>query len=252
MYLSLRQKVIVVLLLIYWPALFILAHIPIPQLVYRAQVSDKSLHVLAYLILVFLLGFAIGSEERVNLRKGTIWWVLAAVVGYAVIDEWLQGYVGRMCDITDFLANLAGVLTGLILFAFLTFWPALLVVTGIAVFLLTNLARANPAELLPVTSVLFYLFGYGFFTLLWVRHLHFSLSLKAPEPKWLAAASALPAGFLLTVKLFSIILGKTFAMSSVILSAVGIAAVVFTVFLAALFRRYSGRGLSPGSFERRV
>ena len=237
MALSRRQKVTIISLLIYWPAIFVLGHIPIPRLVYQAGVSDKSLHFLAYLVLVFLLWFAINPDRKVNWRRGTIWWVLLVVVLYGLADELLQPLVGRTCDIIDFLANVTGTFGGLVLLAFVTFWPALLVVTGVGVFLLTNLCRTNPADLLPVTSVMFYLFAYGFFTLLWIQYMNLSLSLKAPRPKWIFGALVLPIAFLLIVKLFSVILGRPFSVSNVLISAVGIAGVVVTIFLVTLFRR---------------
>src|SRR4030042_647093 len=101
MALSRRQKLTIISLLVYWPGVFILAHIPIPQLVYKAQVSDKSLHFLVYLVLVFLLWFTISPDKKVNWRKAAAWWVLFVVVWYGVVDEVLQGYVGRSCDIID-------------------------------------------------------------------------------------------------------------------------------------------------------
>jgi hypothetical protein len=210
-------------------------------------VSDKSLHFLAYLILVFALWFTISPDEKVNWRRPSAWWALSVVVLYGALDELLQGWVGRTCDINDFMANFGGAVTGLILFTFLAFWSTLLVVTAIAIFLLTNLARADLADLLPITSAVFYLFAYGFFTALWIRHMRLFSSVKAPQFKWLTGALVLPMVFLSTVKLFSAILGKNFAIRGVILSAVGIAAVVATVFLTALFRRYATQELSSGS-----
>ncbi len=247
MTLSRRQKLTIISLLLYWPIIFILAHIPIPRLVREAGVSDKSLHFLAYLVLVFLLWFAIRPDRKVNWRRATVWWVLLVIVWYGVVDELLQGFVvGRSCDIMDFFANLTGVLAGLILFTFLTFWPALLVVTGIVIFVSANLTRANLADLLPpVANVPFHLFAYAFFTVLWIRHIHLFLSLKAPEPKWLMTALALPTGLLLAVKLFSAISGKNLAVQDTILSAVGIATVVGITYLAALFRRRSTGKLPP-------
>jgi VanZ family protein len=252
MALSVRRKLTIISLLIYWPAIFYLAHRPVPGWVYEAQVSDKSLHFLAYLVLVFLLWSAIGHGKKVNWRKAITWWILFVVVWYGVIDELLQGYVGRTCAVSDFVANLAGTLTGLVLFTFFTFWPVLLVVTGITVFLLTNLTRGNLSDLLPVTSVMFYLFAYGFFTMLWIRYMHLFLSLNAPQPKWLIGALVLPTIFLLIVKLFSVVLGKDFRARNVLISATGIAAVVITVFLTALFRRWHTQKLSPSNFERSV
>jgi len=47
------------MLLIYWPGLFVLTHIPIPQLARQSGMSDKMMHALAYLALVFLWWFSI-------------------------------------------------------------------------------------------------------------------------------------------------------------------------------------------------
>lgn len=245
MALSRRQKLTIISLLFYWPAIFVFGHIPMPGLVYKAGVSDKSLHFLAYLVLVFLLWFAINPDKKVNWRTATVWRILLAVVLYGLADELLQPLVGRTCDITDFLANLAGMFGGLILLTLLTFWPALLVVTGTAVFLLTNLCRKNPADLLPATSVMFYLFAYGFFTLLWTRYMKLFLSLKAPRPKWLLGALVLPIAFLLIVKVFSVIIGRPFSVPNVIISAMGIVAVVIIIYLTALLRQRSTEKLPP-------
>jgi len=241
-----RQKLTIIFLLFYWPSLFILAHIHIPLFVHRAGVSDKSLHFLAYLVLVFLLWFAIGPDRKVNWRRAAVWWILLVVVWYGAFDEWLQASVDRSSDVADFLADLAGTLAGLILFSFFTFWPALLVVTGISIFLLTNLARVNPAELLPITNAAFHLFAYGFFTMLWIQHIHQLMSLKAPQLKWLIVTLVLPTGLLLVVKLYSVISGRYFGIGDVVLSAIGITAVVVTIFLMALFRQRFAQRLSSG------
>ena len=222
MTLSLRQKLIIISLLLYWPAIFVLAHIPIPQLVYKAQVSDKTLHLVVYLILVFLLWFAVSPDKKVNWGKAAVWWVFLIMAGYGGVDELLQGYVGRSCDIKDFLANLAGVTGGLILFSFLTFWPALLAVTGITIFCLTNLARANLTELVPVTNAMFHLLAYAVFTMLWIRQIHL-LPSKMSMPKRLIIALAVPIGLLLVVKLFSVVSGRYFTVFDVIISGAGIA-----------------------------
>ena len=224
-------------MLLYWPAIFILAHRPIPKLVYKAQVSDKAIHFLAYLVLVFLLWFAMNPYKKVNWRKATVWWILFVVVWYGVVDEWLQAYVGRNPAVMDFFANLTGASAGLILFSFFTFWPAFLIVTAITIFLLTNLAKANLADLLPVTNTIFHLFAYGLFSLLWIRIMSQRFHLKPHKPKWLIAASALPLGLLLVVKLYSVISGKDVNLSDIVISVIAITAVVVVIFLIALFRR---------------
>jgi len=240
-----RQKLTIIPVVLYWPAIFILSHIPIPQLVLEIQVSDKTLHCLAYLVLVFLLWFAISPFKKVNWRRAGVWWVLCVVVWYGVFDEWLQGYVGRNPNVMDFFADVAGALIGLILLSIFPFWPVSLALTGAAIFVLTNFMGANLADLLPVTNAVFHLFGYAFFSLLWTRYMYHFLPIKAPQPKWLIGALTLPIGFLLAVELFSALAGSGFRLSRVVISAVGIAAVVITIYLIALFRRSSTQKLSP-------
>lgn len=238
MALSRQQKVIVISLVSYWLTLFILTHIPIPQLVREAGVSDKSLHFLAYLILTFLLWFAISPDRKVNWRWPAVWWVLFVIVAYALLDEWLQGYVrGRSRDVMDLVANLAGTLTGLILFSFFTFWPAALLVMGATIFGLTNITRANLADLLPIANAMFHLFAYPIFALLWVQCIQLFLELRPPKPRWLITALAAPIGLLLAVKSFAVILGKDFALPDIIISAGGIIVVIATIYLASLFRK---------------
>jgi VanZ family protein len=239
MALSRRKKLSIVALAFYWPALFILAHIPIPHVVREAEVSDKTLHFLAYLILVFLFWSAVASTEKVDWRRATAWWVFLVIVLYGAIDELLQNYgVGRSCDIRDLFADVAAVITGLILLSVLTFWPALLVLTGTAIFSLTNLARANLADLLPVTNTMFHVLAYAFFTMLWLQNLRLWHQPKVLKSTWIVPALSLPFGFLLAVKLFSAILGKDFIIRDVVISAAA-TAVVIAVYLFVVLSRQS-------------
>jgi hypothetical protein len=237
MSLTRQQKIIIVSLIFYWPALFILAHIPIPHLVYEADVSDKGLHFLAYLILTFLLWSAINPNKKVSWRKATIWWILLIVVLYGIFDEALQSFVqGRNCDIKDLVVDLAGSLTGLILLSIFISQPAFLIVTGITIFGLTNISRVNIADLLPVTNMAFHFFAYALFTLLWIQCIHQFPKLATPKRNWLIAALTLPAGLLITVTLGSLILGKSVTIKDVIVSIIGIIAVVGIIFVFGLWK----------------
>jgi hypothetical protein len=237
MTLSRRQKIIIISLACYWPALFVLAHIPIPQLVREAGVSDKSFHFLAYLILVFFLWFAISSDKKVSWRKAGVWWILLVVVLYGTFDEITQSYVGRSCDMLDFYANLAGSLTGLILFTIFTFWPAALLLTCIIIFGVTNIAQLRLADMLPIADASFHLFAYSVLTALWIQYLRVSRTMKVEKAKWLILALAGPIVFLLIVKTFSIILGRTLVMSNVIISIGAIAAVAGAFYLTAAYKK---------------
>jgi len=241
MTLSHQQKITTYVLALYWPALFILAHIPIPHVVQEADVSDKSLHFLAYLILTFLLWSVVRGNQKVNWRQAAPWLVLFVIVVYGILDEWLQSYVaGRSCDVRDLFMDLAGALAGLILSSFLTFWPAGFLVVATLIFGITNVTRANLADLLPVTNAVFHLLAYAILTVLWIQCMHLFFAVKAPKAKWLILALAGPAGFLIIVKLFSAIAGKDFALSDIIISFGAIVAIVIVFYLRALFRKTQG------------
>ncbi len=232
-----RQKVILTALLIYWPVIFIATHWPaIPYWMRRAQVSDKSAHFIAYLALVSLWWFAISPDRKVNWRRAPVWWTLLIMVWYGVIDEWLQGYVGRSTDASDFLANLMGTTAGLVLLSLLSFWPASIIVTGTIIFVSTNVFRVSMASFFPFASAIFHLFAYAFLTLLWVQYLQRFLSHKAPRAGWIIYASVLPIGFLLVVKLFSLITARGPAIADVISAVAGIV-VVATLYVFALRRQ---------------
>ncbi len=236
MTLSLRQKLTLATLAFYWVALIYLTHIPIPALVYQAHVSDKWLHFLAYLILVFLLWFSVSPDAKVNLRRPRAVWIVLVLALYGAMDEVTQGYVGRTCDLTDFLANLVGIFAGLAVFAFLDFWPAMLAVTAVEIFGLTNLARADISELLPAMNVVFHLTVYAFFTLLWNRMLSTSFQVRAPTARWAVFALMVPTVFLGIVKLSSVILGRSCHPADIAISLGGIVAVAAVIWMAASLR----------------
>ena len=238
MTLSHQQKIAACVLAVYWPALFVLSHIPIPSVVQEADVSDKSLHFLAYLILSFLLWYVVGGNQKVNWRRAAPWLVLFVIVVYGIIDEWLQGYVaGRSCDVRDFFFDLAGALTGLFISSFLTFWPAGLVVTATFIFGITNVTRANLANLLPVTNTVFHFSVYAILTVLWINCTHIFSAIKAPKIKWLILVMAGPTSFLIIVKLFSVISGKNLVLYDIIIAFGAIVAVVMIFYSRVLFRR---------------
>ncbi len=195
------------LLVAYWVTIFILAHIPIPDVVYRAQVSDKSIHMLAYLILTFLLWVSVGTTERVNWGTARVWWIIAAVVCYATADELLQQWAGRNCDVADFSANVGGMFGALGLLTFLSLRSALLVMVSTVVFVLANVARADLSRLLPVASVVFYAAEYVVLTAVWARYLA-GLVTGSLSVKRLLAMVSFPAAMIAAVEVFSVVIGR--------------------------------------------
>lgn len=104
---------VLVLLVIYWGALFIGTHIPMPQLGAAPSYSDKILHFLAYAGLAFLLGYYRSISAPLKLKELTI--IFGTVCLYGAIDELLQMVPGinRTGDLYDLLADACGALCGL-------------------------------------------------------------------------------------------------------------------------------------------
>ena len=100
----------VLLLMLYWIALFIGTHIPIGALMHQVRVNDKWVHALAFSGLSFLLAWAIPTREN---RWINVLLALVTCVFYAALDEILQIPVGRTADWMDFLADILGVIMGL-------------------------------------------------------------------------------------------------------------------------------------------
>jgi VanZ family protein len=92
----------------YWVFLFCVTHFPKLELPGRVPQSDKLLHVAAFGLLAFLYWRFAEARHR-PLSGRFVWIALAVLVLYAALDEWLQGFAGRSADLTDWLANVLGV-----------------------------------------------------------------------------------------------------------------------------------------------
>lgn len=105
------QRLVGLALAVYWIALFVGTHIPLPEFEELPKSSDKAMHFAAYAGLSFLIGLWISARRALTVRIYVL--VFAATVVYAVLDELLQIPVGRSCDVLDILADWAGSLIGL-------------------------------------------------------------------------------------------------------------------------------------------
>jgi hypothetical protein len=200
-----RHRYVLISLLLYWPALFVATHIPIPEVVGNAGLSDKKLHFLAYLILVSLLWFVVSPHDRVNWKKAKVWIVLAVIVWYGAADEWLQGYVERGRDIGDFWADLSGAMTGLVILSIFSFWPGLLSLVGMVIFFVTNLTRVNMVLESEYVNTAFNFIAYAVFTLVCIQNIHQYLGVRQAGGKWWIAAGSVPVLLLAIVKGYSLL-----------------------------------------------
>jgi len=235
----LRHKITIIALLVYWPAMFILTHLApanIPRIVFAYGMSDKVMHFFAYLALFFLLWFALWPDKKVDFAEIGTWSVLAAVVVYGAIDEWLQFFTHRSPDTMDFVANMAGVLTAMGLLIIFSFWSASLIVTASFVFILSHLSSEavsnTPKMLIPTTLFI----GYTFYTVLWMRYIHLFLPPRPPEKLWLFGSFAMPFFTAVAIGCFLLIAVGDFVFSNLIAATSGIVFSILCISIFALFK----------------
>ena len=194
-----RHKSVLIALGIYWPFLFWLTHIPVPRIAGQSGMSDKTMHVLAYFALTFLVWFAISPYEKVNWAKAKVWCIILAVILYGIMDELLQARVGRSSDVMDFIADLFGVVLGLGVLSILGFWSSLLAVSSVFIFMLSDETRLMTLPQYAFYATLFHFTAYAAFTLIWIQWLERFTRFLPGHRGWLTMSLLAPFGLLVLV-----------------------------------------------------
>jgi VanZ family protein len=111
-------KLATILLAAYWLLLMIGTHVP-ASAGGSPVIWDKLVHWAAYAGLAVLLALVVQSRYGLSLRRYTVICLIA--IGYGAIDELAQLPIpGRNADFHDWVADLLGVASGLILFRILS------------------------------------------------------------------------------------------------------------------------------------
>jgi VanZ family protein len=103
---------VTVLLCLYWAALFYATHMPMPKGALPGN-SDKFIHFIAYAGLGLLLMTLQVTYGTSSLSRLITCWLIVA--GFGIFDEVTQLLVSRNADIHDWLYDITGAATGLVL-----------------------------------------------------------------------------------------------------------------------------------------
>jgi hypothetical protein len=192
------------------------------------------MHLLAFMTLMFLAWLTISPYEKVRWNRARVWILLAVMVWYGAFDEWTQGFVGRQTDIIDFCYDLGGSLVALGILSVLSFWPALLTVSAIFIYAVTD--RSVLLNLYPQLhlNTAFHLTAYTTLTLIWIQHLNRDGRFRRTHPTWPLIALSLPLGLLMAVKLVGLYYEKPLWWVDIATAAFGIAATVLISYLTFL------------------
>jgi len=204
-----RHKYVLIALAVYWPLIFTLTHIPVPDIARQSGMRSTHMHTMAYFVLTLLIWWAVSPYQRVRWNTRKVWAVMAIVAVYGALDEYLQGFVGRTPAVRDFIANLIGMGGAMVLLSVFRFWSALLAASLISVFAISNLS--NLPLLYPEyhLNTLFHFSAYAALSLIWVQYIqrHLPDVFRRGGAVWLpVAAVSVPllmlAGVLATRPLF--------------------------------------------------
>jgi len=227
-------KAVVAALVLYWPAIFVLTHIPMERLVHESRLSDKSLHFVAYMILTLLLWSAAKPGQKVRWGRAGPWLVFVVVMAYAACDEYLQQFIaGRSTDARDLIADAIGALAALAVLSVLSFWSAALVVSGLTIFSVAVVVQANLAARLPRMVMAFYFGAHAVFTLLWIGFLDQRFGPARKVGRGLVLSISAPLALTVLTKVGATVADRPFDRWHMVASVVGIVGAAAAVPLAS-------------------
>ncbi|MBN1846739.1 MAG: VanZ family protein [Sedimentisphaerales bacterium] len=159
-------------LLIYWPAIFVATHLPrLPPVSLHG--GDKTAHFLVFFFLTILFWLARYGKLRPGVTKRPFWRCLLWLALYGAIDEISQNLVPNRCaDAVDWIADMGGVLAGLAVLALMRRWVYWLIVLAGAILAGRHWpGPQRPIESLPLFwrqfELAYILAAYALLTLLW-------------------------------------------------------------------------------------
>ena len=77
----------------YWPAIFIISHIPKAHVPKGITVSGATVHLIAYFVLTLLVFASAGLAGSISLRSKKTWLFVGIIAVYAMLDEYVQSFI---------------------------------------------------------------------------------------------------------------------------------------------------------------
>ncbi len=161
-------------LCIYWLTIFIATHTPTGKLPAVTVVGkDKTMHYVAYLGLGIFFWLAYYRDTRPTFKEKKTWFVVLMLVGYGMLDELTQWFVGRTTSIVDLCFDSLGILSSLLIIFLIRKLSHWLILIWIAFFVFTHWPLQTPFVTVPESFNplldLAYMACYCTITMMWWR-----------------------------------------------------------------------------------
>lgn len=210
MMMSRRLKYVLGTLAVYWPLIFVLTHIPVPQIARDSGMSDKTMHGMSYFILTFLVWCALSPFQRARWDGVKPYLVAGVILAYGLFDEFSQTFFGRQFEWSDLASNGFGVMVAMGIVTVFRFWSAMLAVAGISIYVISNLSHLTALYPQFHLNAAFHYGAYAAFTLIWIQNAHYHLGLRASYRLWALVCLSAPLLLLTVVQVAGVWQGKLF------------------------------------------
>ena len=163
-----------VVLGVYWLAIFIATHTPTGKLpAIKVTGDDKTMHYVAYLGLGIFFWLAYYRDKRPTFKEKKTWFIVFMLVGYGVLDELTQWFVGRTTSAVDLFFDSMGILSSLMIIFLIRKLIHWLAIIWITFFIFTHWPLQTPFVSIPENLNplldLTYMACYCMITMMWWR-----------------------------------------------------------------------------------
>lgn len=235
MKLPLEKKVFSLILMLYWMALVIITHIPVPMWVRKMGVSDKTMHFAAYMVLGLLIWQASSFGLKANWRKLRPWIVSGVLLLYGIADEFAQIFIaGRSMDALDLVSDILGGAGAMLIVTFTSGYSTAMILVTISPVFLPAIVKSKLIKQGSFIEDASYFAGFALITVCWVFYLMHIRKLNIRNLKDFLLFLILPSISVLLVKLYALATDKPFGIEEIRLSIIGIV-------LALMFVQFSTR-----------
>jgi len=171
--------------------------------------SDKTMHLAAYMVLTLLIWLATSFDIKVKWNKPRPWLVLVFIFLYGIADELSQHFIaGRSTDMLDLASDMLGAAAALIVLTFITGYHAAMLLIAMSPIFLPAIVKAKIIKQDSFIEFILYIAAFAIITISWITYLDLILKIKHKKFKCFLLYIALPIASLSFVIIYALLTHK--------------------------------------------